>query len=240
MRLPLVATLVTLLAFVIMLGLGTWQLQRAEHKYQRLAKIEQLQSHQGIGLQQAIEMAEQALDMPVSFSGKADIQHSFLLDNKVYQGRVGYEVLIPTATSHGTVLVNLGWLPAPGLRSELPLIHFSGEHQHFQGMVAMPKANMLVSETVNGADRWPLVIQQVDVGLMSELYGHPLLPFVVLLDAQPDSPFERHWQAVVMPPEKHIAYAIQWFLLALASLIIFIVAQRKKRSERNNGQEKQQ
>jgi cytochrome oxidase assembly protein ShyY1 len=32
-----------------------------------------------------------------------------------------------------------------------------------------------------------------------------------------------------MPPEKHIAYAVQWFLLALAAVIIFIIAQIRKR-----------
>ena len=50
----------------------------------------------------------------------------------------------------------------------------------------------------------------------------------MLLNAQDNSTFIRNWQPVVMPPEKHMAYAVQWFLLGVAALVIFIIAQRNK------------
>jgi surfeit locus 1 family protein len=50
----------------------------------------------------------------------------------------------------------------------------------------------------------------------------------VLLNAQETSSFVRDWQPVVMAPEKHLAYAAQWFLLAFAALVIFVIAQRNK------------
>ena len=51
---------------------------------------------------------------------------------------------------------------------------------------------------------------------------------MVLLNAQNNSTFIRNWQPVVMAPEKHMAYAVQWFLLAFAAIGVFIIAQRNK------------
>ena len=40
-----------------------------------------------------------------------------------------------------------------------------------------------------------------------------------------DAPLPRHWQDVtVMGPERHKAYALQWFALALAALLIYVAA----------------
>ncbi|MCL5256048.1 MAG: hypothetical protein M1363_08050, partial [Gammaproteobacteria bacterium] len=38
----------------------------------------------------------------------------------------------------------------------------------------------------------------------------------------------REWPIVVMPPHRHYAYAMQWFGLALAALIVFLVASRER------------
>ena len=37
-----------------------------------------------------------------------------------------------------------------------------------------------------------------------------------------------HYQAVVMSPEKHQAYAVQWLLIAIACLVIAVFAFKKK------------
>ena len=42
----------------------------------------------------------------------------------------------------------------------------------------------------------------------------------------PDTP--QLYEPVVMPPEKHVAYAVQWFLLALASLVVYGFASYQK------------
>lgn len=227
-RLPFAATLVTFVAVVIMFALGFWQLQRAEEKTQRLNNMQQAAEANVLSLRQASDMGEQALDMSVSLQGALDNQHYFLVDNKIQQGRVGYEVLAVVKTAQGNVLVNYGWLPAPALRSELPLVNLSSEPQEWRGMLAIPKHNSLISETAAYDQQWPKILQQADLDIMTQHYAQALLPFVILLDEEQDSGYLRKWQAVVMPPEKHLAYAVQWFLLGGAALIIFIVAQRKK------------
>ncbi|KXI30559.1 hypothetical protein AX660_09245 [Paraglaciecola hydrolytica] len=211
-----------------MFALGFWQLQRADEKIQRLDGLQHAAQSSELSLDQASNLGVSALDMSVSFKGTIDVQRYFLLDNRIQQGRVGYEVLALVDTIQGKLVINLGWLPAPALRSELPIINLPAEPQDFRGMYALPKHNSLITETAVFDQQWPKVLQQADLTIMAKHYAEPLLPFVILLDEEQDSAYIRKWQAVVMPPEKHLAYAIQWFLLGAAALIIFIIAQRKK------------
>jgi len=71
---------------------------------------------------------------------------------------------------------------------------------------------------------WPIRIQQIEIDKFSTLINRPLLPFVIMLDKDQTIGYEKNWQPIVMPPEKHRAYAFQWFSLASAWLILMICA----------------
>ena len=55
-----------------------------------------------------------------------------------------------------------------------------------------------------------------------------LWPYILLQEPEQNSKLIRDWKIVVSPPEKNISYAVQWFSLALALIIIFIVVNAKK------------
>ena len=57
----------------------------------------------------------------ISLVGRLDPDHQFLLDNRSYQGRPGFEVLTPLQRPNGRiVLIDRGWVPFSGLRERLP------------------------------------------------------------------------------------------------------------------------
>jgi len=233
-RLPFVATLVTFVCVVIMFALGNWQLQRAEQKTQRLLALELAAKTAQVDLQQVLRSnLDEMLDMPISFEGIADASRYFLLDNKIHKGRVGYQVLVPMQTNSGTVIANFGWVAATSSRDILPSIQIDATKARYAGVISLPKNNAMVKETALLDGQWPKVLQQTDLKVIQQHYGQEVLPFVVLLNSQETSAFIRNWQAVVMAPEKHVAYAVQWFLLAFAALVVFVIAQRKK-LKRNN------
>ena len=87
---------------------------------------------------------------------------------------------------------------------------------------------MFIANTTLNAGQWPLVVQEVDVSRISEILGVSLLPFVVALELADDSPFVSNHKPVVMPPEKHLGYAIQWFGLAIGCFLVFIFASIRK------------
>ena len=228
-RLPVVATLITFICVVIMFALGNWQLQRAEQKTERLLAMERSAKTEQVGLQQILSCnIDEVLDMPVNFEGAAESNRYFLLDNKIQQGRVGYQVLVPMQTSSGTVIANFGWVAATNSRDVLPSIHIEAEKAHYSGVISLPLNNAMVKETALVDGKWPKVLQQTDLKVIQQHYKREILPFVVLLNEQDNAKFIRNWQPVVMAPEKHMAYAVQWYLLGFAALAIFIIAQRNK------------
>jgi cytochrome oxidase assembly protein ShyY1 len=46
---------------------------------------------------------------------------------------------------------------------------------------------------------------------------------LILLDPEEPDGFVRNWTAPGFPPMRHVGYAVQWFGLALALLVIYIV-----------------
>jgi surfeit locus 1 family protein len=233
-RLPIAATLVTFLCVVIMFALGNWQLHRAEQKTTRLLAVELAAKTAQLDLQQILSSnIDDMLDMPVNFEGTADAVRYFLLDNRIHEGRVGYEVLVPMQTYSGTVIANLGWVAATNSRDILPNIKIDNKKARYTAVVSLPLNNAMVKETALIDGVWPKVLQQTDLNVIQQHYNQEVLPFVVLLNAQESSIFVRNWQPVVMAPEKHLAYAVQWYLLAIAALAVFIIAQRNK-LKRNN------
>ena len=80
---------------------------------------------------------------------------------------------------------------------------------------------------LTSASRFPARIQQISISTASELLSLNLLPYVVVLTAKNDL-FVRRYNSVVMPPEKHLGYAIQWFGLAIAAALIGGFAIMKK------------
>jgi cytochrome oxidase assembly protein ShyY1 len=233
-RLPILATLITFVAVVIMFALGMWQLQRAEEKNLRLLSIKKASQTEQISLQTALLNIDGMIDMPINFDAQADVTRYFMLDNKIHNGRVGYQVLLPLKTSSGLLLANLGWLPATNSRDVLPRVTLDGKQMPYTGVVSFPSDNAMVKETAVIDENWPKLVQQIDFAVIEAMYNARFLPLVVQLDDDPSSGFVRNWKAVVMAPEKHIAYGVQWFLLAFAAIVVFVIAQRKK-IKRNNG-----
>lgn len=227
---PIVATLITLVAVVIMFALGEWQLQRAEDKKQRLESVQQRQLLSPLSIEEINTMKGDIRDLPFAAEGVFTVDKYFLLDNKIHQGKVGYQVVAPMQTEHQVLLVNLGWVQAPQTRDQLPQISLPTDSIVINGVSSLPSNNPMINETAMLEQDWPVVLQQTDLDLMAIFVGQPILPFVMLLSPEHPLGWEREWTPVVMSPEKHLGYAIQWFLLALACVIIYFVALKRRKT----------
>jgi surfeit locus 1 family protein len=50
----------------------------------------------------------------------------------------------------------------------------------------------------------------------------------VLLDANEPEGYVAQWQAPGFPPLRHVAYAVQWFGLALALVVIYLATNLRR------------
>ncbi|OKY26662.1 SURF1 family protein [Thalassotalea sp. PP2-459] len=216
----------TLLVFIGLIKLGLWQVSRAvekEQRIERIADIQQKEQHSLVSILSLID-DENINDLPVAVVGRFDSKHVFLHDNQTHQGQVGYRVLQVLTSEYGSVLVNLGWIKGDRSRQALPIINpVEGTHK-INGHIRMLESGFILSEQVFSNVSWPLIAQQVNLNKFSQLIGQKLLPFVIYLDKTESIGFEKNWQPIVMPPEKHRGYAFQWFSLALAWLVLMLSA----------------
>ena len=89
---------------------------------------------------------------------------------------------------------------------------------------------MELKSTDSGIE-FPVLIQSIDLEEMGEIASVDFSKVIGLLDANSMEGFVRKWEPYTGSIEKHIGYAIQWFLMALVLAIIGIrigIKQRKK------------
>ncbi|MBM0104160.1 SURF1 family protein [Steroidobacter sp. S1-65] len=224
-RPSLLGVVLTLLGLALFIRLGYWQLDRADQKQALLDQY-------AAGQQAQVEITSQnAHNLPryqrAQVSGRYDPTHQILLDNMPsHTGQPGFRVLTPLETSAGWLLVDRGWLPLGASRQVLPDISVSDEQRTITGTIdVLPRAGLqLETPTIDPTLPWPRVLSfPTHEGLEQQL-GHELLPGVLLLDASHPDGYQRIWEAHLgFKPERHIGYAVQWFALAAAALILFLV-----------------
>jgi cytochrome oxidase assembly protein ShyY1 len=218
--------LLTAISVAAMCGLGFWQLERMIQKQHRLASIAQKQSNGSVSLLTALTH-DDPRDIAVTFDGEPDTTHLVFLDNQIQDKRVGYDVIVPVRTNAGWVLVNYGWVSAPDMQRTLPTIEIDKGLLSFKGIVSVPGKNPLIKETNTQSLVFPALVQQIDFTDLSQRLNRDLLPYVIQLTTD-DVAFVRDFRPVVMSPEKHLGYAVQWFGLAIAAAAIGGFAISKK------------
>ncbi len=161
-------------------------------------------------------------------SGRYDGAHQVLLDNQLRNGRPGYHVLIPLRLQGGdAILVNRGWVALGESRQVLPDVAAPAETVTVNGRLAQPAQPGLRLGDAMGSDlRWPRVTPYVDYDRLAAVLGYPLLPAVILLDPEESWGYQRDWRPHFggFGPERHQGYAVQWFALAAALTILYLIA----------------
>ncbi|RTE86479.1 MULTISPECIES: SURF1 family protein [Gammaproteobacteria] len=237
------ALVLTLLAIVLMIKLGFWQISRGEEK-QAIIDRNSAANAQGevtLSADNAHTFSARQ-DQWVAFSGSIQQAPIFLVENQIHNSQVGYHVIAPVKLTDSslTIPVNFGWIAALETRSEMPQFQLSDTAQ-FVGRVYIPEAPFLLSEqsAPANAEQQYVRIQYPELTVLERHIKERhdsvnVSDFMVRLLPQEESSeatqWVREWPVVVMPPHKHYAYAVQWFGLALAALIIFLLASRVRHS----------
>ncbi|QHJ12451.1 hypothetical protein FX988_02708 [Paraglaciecola mesophila] len=210
-----------------MFALANWQLQRGLDKAQRMQSIDSVTNSTSYSFDAVLARTQDIQDLPISFSGSIESQQVFLLDNRIKQGRPGFDVYAVAKSNDHNVLVNFGWVAGKQMRDDLPEVSLPDRLNDAQGRVVLPSDNPMVKETATQDGLWPKVIQQIDIQFIEQVLQAEVLPFVITL-TQNNAQFIRNWQPVVMPPEKHYAYAVQWLGLGIAAFFVYFFALRAR------------
>jgi surfeit locus 1 family protein len=225
-------SLLVLLLLPLCLRLGVWQLAREQEKLALQQSWEQRQQEIPVELRSLA--AESDLQYrQVWMEGRYDNEHVFLLDNRIHEGQVGFEVVQPFRTSQGqTVFVNRGWLAAGVSRQDLPTPPVLEESVRVQGSVYVPVGDALVLGQISPGPEWPKLIQTLDIAELARLSGieanDSLFGYSVRLAEATPGVLKRNWSVISTTPEKHRGYAVQWFAMAAALVLLYLYYSTRK------------
>lgn len=219
------------LFIALFLRLGFWQIQRAEEKTKMVKAEEALAKQEPViwDVGQKLPMQYQRINAQGHY-----LNNVFLLDNQHQQHQFGYDVLSPLLLSDGSVvMVDRGWVLGDSSRRSFPKIKIPEGLSQLHGNVYFPSKNQWVlGPGLERKGNKTTIIELIDTKMLSQLLQKKVYPFIIRLDKQDAYGFVREWAIVSMPPQRHLAYALQWFVMALVILIIFVALNLKKKNEK--------
>ncbi|MEJ2508097.1 MAG: SURF1 family protein [Gammaproteobacteria bacterium] len=225
-------TIATLVLLPILIALGFWQLDRAQEKREIQQRFEQRTREAPLVLGARLVDSPKAVHYRrATARGVFDAKHQLLIDNKVYEGKAGYDVLTPLRIQ-GTdtwVLVNRGWVPQGRSRKDIPTVPVPEGTVEVHGLIELPDGKPLfVGGDYREGSGWPSVALWLDLARYAKQTGYRVQPFELLQDPKDPGNYPRQWQIVTLPPEKSVSYAVQWFTMAAALVIIYIVVNLRR------------
>lgn len=225
------ATALTVVGVVLTIALGFWQLNRANEKQTLQSRIDEYAKAAPVSIGREPVNRADVLLKRVEAQGRFEPRHVVFLDNRIHQKHVGYHVLMPLriGASEKFVLVNRGWIAAGAERNRTPEVKTPEGEVTVRG-TAVPFSERFVelSSKIAEGNIWqnmvleryrqatrldvqPFIVQQIDTGE----FGDGLI---------------RDWPAVDLKRNTHLAYAVQWFALAVAIFIYYIVVNVRRSS----------
>ncbi len=210
-----------LAAIALTLALGNWQSRRAEEKYALGRDLDDAARRAVLVLPSTPVAAQDYEFARVSARGEYSARHAILLDNKVWRGTAGYQVLTPLKIAGGDmhVLVNRGWVAAGPRRDSLPQIRTPAATETIEGIAVVPSGRIL---ELNGNTELGIVWQNLVLTRYAKWSGLKLQPVVLQQTSAAADGLARVWERPDTGADRHRGYAFQWYALAATILILYV------------------
>ena len=210
----------------ITISLGLWQIERANEKKVIISNYDKLLVSTPIALQK-----EQPLDnwQPIETVG-AYQDLVIYEDNAINSGKAGFKVYHLFQNGDGTfIFVHRGFIERNLIKNNLPRVDTPVGKKNIKGTTLFKQNNTFVKNIEESDIR---IIQEFNTSVLIErfpiLKDRYLHPFLFNLDVRDADKFQPIEKPVNMTATKHIGYAIQWFGLCAALIILTIYAYRRK------------
>ena len=232
MRIPVVPTLVAIIVAASSFALGHWQAGRAALKQAQFAQATAANLAQPVHLGSVSVIPEEIDHRRVMVAGEFVAADTIYLDNRQYAGQPGFLVLTPMRVEGGgpAVMINRGWMPVnPAGRELIAPPPVPAGRVEIEGHAALQVSSFMALRGAAAGKLggiWPNFSFEAYV---SES-GLNLQPIVVQQTSATPDGLVRDWPVPGAGTERHIGYAIQWYLMSALSvgLWIWFVVLRKR------------
>ena len=230
----IVPTLVVALLLPLLVSLGFWQLSRGAEKsalLQTYAERRAAEPMLSIELQHTTDPAFRR----VHLYGQFDAEHSLLLDNSQRNGKVGVELLQPfhDQASGLWLLVNRGWLAWPERRTP-PQFKTPAEAVSLDVWVYVSPGATFQLHADPTTLTWPKLVTAVEPDKLWAALNREGFAYELRAETGPVT-YQAEWPVVATGPEKHVAYAVQWFAMAIALFGLYLYLGWHNAKEKHHG-----
>jgi surfeit locus 1 family protein len=229
-QLSLWPSLATAVGIAVTLALGTWQLDRGHEKSALAERIKSAGRDALIAMPSAEIKPDDVAWRRVEARGRFEPKYAVLIDNRVLHGVPGYHVVMPLrlGASDRYVLVNRGWVAGTNDRSQLPQITTPSGMVTVVGLATVPSKRYLeLSTQVAEGNVWQ--------NLVLERYRRAvpiaIQPVVIQQENDLGDGLQREWVPPDLGISTHYGYTFQWFALAVAILIFYLVTHVRKHTQ---------
>jgi surfeit locus 1 family protein len=229
-------TLAMIAFCVLAIGLGNWQRHRAAEKDALAADYAAASRLPPVELPANDDDALRLRYRTVRIAGEYDAARQVFIDNKVYAGRAGFDVVAPLRLAGGGryVLVDRGWTAQGARRAELPVVPPPGGTLAVTGRVNLPPRRYLELKHENTAGAlW----ENLDVQRIAAATGLDLLPVIVeqLDPVAPADTLVRDWPEPNLGAAQNFSYMIQWYSFAALALGLWLGLNWRLREKEHDG-----
>ncbi|HUL40498.1 MAG TPA: SURF1 family protein [Burkholderiales bacterium] len=218
---------------LLTLWLGHWQLERAGEKQKLEDRFEELAKQPPVSVPATQVNPDEYRFRNVEVQGRYADSYTIYLDNRIYHGIAGYQVITPLqiAGSRTYILINRGWVPRAAERLDLPVIPTPRQPVKISGIAVVPSKKILElsSQTVEGKIWENLVLKRYRKAVPFEIQ-----PIVIEQENDTADGLVRDWERPDVGVNMHRGYAFQWFMLATAIIILYLVLNVKRVSPRKD------
>lgn len=221
------------LGFLLLLGLGTWQIQRLHWKEGLIAERQGALHAAPVALPSTLSDARELEFHPVKAEGEFLNQDELYLNAQSLRGAQGFHVITPFRLMDGSILlVDRGFVPTD---REAPATRQASERQGrvtVTGLLRLPeKKGWFTPDNEPQRNSW----FWIDLPAMAKAAGlAQVLPFYIDADATPNpGGWPEGGQTITDLPNNHLQYAITWYALALALVVVYIRFARRRLGERS-------
>jgi len=216
---------------VLLLGLGTWQVQRLDWKEGLIAERNAALAAAPVPLPKTVDDARSLAFHPVRAEGEFLNDREIHLNAQSLKGDAGFHIITPLRLSDGAIVfVDRGFVPTD---RRAPATRQAGEIAGptvVTGLLRQPEPpGWFTPANEPQKNSW----FSIDLPAMTRAAAiESALPFYIDADKTPvPGGWPQGGQTITDLPNDHLQYAITWYALALALVAIYIrFALRRRRS----------
>jgi surfeit locus 1 family protein len=216
-------TILCLFFFILFCVLGVWQLHRFSYKKNLLIAYQQRLADQPKSLNEIMQSTDSIQFQPLRVEGYYKNDATLIMQNQFHHGQDGFEIITPLQINNQKklLLVDRGWVKKT--KNGLPKIIAIKEKQTIIGHVKeLNEYQFILGKNILEKTSSYLVIQKVDINELHHATNQDYYPFILRLDASQSNGFVRDWTLSNIMPERHMGYAIQWFIMAFVLVIAYL------------------